>query len=281
MRECLECGLVWRANFDVDIKHYENQGIKKIDLNDEKIHAKILDMKDRVNLFSKYVDLKNLCDIGTGRGLFLKTLSDAEYENIIGIEPNSEASEFYTKNNLIVYQKTIEDGLKEIVSRNNIKVVTMFHLIEHLNDPLAAIKEVFDSLPKEGRLIIETPDINSYSIKKSNYKNKLIYKEHLYYFNKNTLRELLKKGGFKIVATGKRDFNQNNLPIRESLFRLGLLDKKKQESISSKVVFDENNQSKRRYAKNSFIKKIVGVSLSRLVVLTGRVNYIWFIAEKE
>ena len=275
MRHCPKCGLVWRKNFNISINYYQT---KKNNLSEKKIKDRISNSKNRIKIFKRYVDLNNLLDIDAGEGVFLKVLNDYGYKNIFGIEPNIKDIEFAKANNLKMINGTI-DNIKKVISENNIHTVTMFHLIEHLKNPLKSLKLIFESLNKGERLIIETPDFESYTIKKTNYKHKLIYPEHFFYFNQKNLRLLLGKIGFKIIATGKRDFNQNNFSIRESLFRLGLIKK------NNNCSYNKNNQIKTYLRdKNSkniiFIKKIIRKILNKLVIKFNRLDYIWIIVEK-
>jgi len=275
MRCCLKCGLVWRENFDILINHYQ---LKEIDLSKEKIQSRMLNSKNRINTFKHYADLNNLCDIGTGEGVFLKALNDYGYKNIFGIEPNIKNKEFVKINNLKIINGVISD-IKKIICENNIHTITMFHLIEHLCNPLESLNLIFESLNKGDKLIIETPDFEAYTIKRVNYKHKLIYSEHLFYFNQKNIRLLLEKIGFKIIATGKRDFDQNSFSIKELLFRLGLIKKVNNSDYS------KNNQIK-IYAQDKssrnivFVKKIIRKILNNLVIGLNRLDYIWIVAEK-
>ena len=275
MRRCLKCGLVWRENFDIPINHYKT---KEINLRKEKVQSRIQNSKNRINTFRHYADLNNLCDIGTGEGIFLKVLSDFGYKNIFGIEPSIKNTEFVKINNLKIINSVIND-VENIIYKNNIHTITMFHLIEHLCDPLESVNLIFKSLNNGDKLIIETPNFEAYTIKKVNYKHKLIYPEHFFYFNQKNLRLLLEKIGFKIIATGKRDFNQNNFSIRESLFRLGLI------KNNNNCSYNKDNQIK-TYLRNKnskniiFIKKIIRKILNKLVIKFNRLDYIWIIVEK-
>ena len=255
MRQCVNCGLIWRENFDLDLGYYQKEAI---DFNSDKIQSRILNSEQRVDTFKKFANLNNLLDVGTSEGIFLKVLVDQGYKNVMGLEPSVENVDFVKNNNLRVIRGDIND-ISGVVALNNINTVTMFHVIEHLPDPLKSLRLIFASLKKGDKLIIETPNIEAYSFKKLNYKTRFIYNEHFFYFNKRTLDEILIKAGFSILANGKRDFNQNNLGIKECLFRLGLInrkvnikitDSKETESIISSDYISKN--------KSSFlIKKII------------------------
>jgi hypothetical protein len=78
-------------------------------------------------------------------------------------------------------------------------------------------------------------------------------------FNGNNLPFLLEKVGFRIVARGHRDFDQNHLGPREILFRLGW-----------------NTQNKLILGLVRFFSPV----LSRLVALIGRLDFVWVIGRK-
>jgi len=273
MKKCLKCGLVWRGEFDISSNYYQ-AGYAEPDIKKE--YARILNSESRIKTFKKYVDLNNLCDLGTGEGIFLKILSRNGYNNLIGIEPSEQTPSFCKKYNLDIKQGFLED-IKKYWNKD-FHTITMFHLIEHLKNPLKSLKMIHDILQAGDSLVIETPNINSHSIKKSNYKHSLIYPEHLYYFNENNIINLLKNSGFKITAKGKRNFTQDNLGIKECLNRLGLLHKTQKE--------DTSRQSKQERTKphifhnNTITKKLIRIILNKTVILLGRVDYIWVIAKK-
>ncbi|MEM3774063.1 MAG: class I SAM-dependent methyltransferase [Candidatus Bathyarchaeia archaeon] len=68
--------------------------------------------------------------------------------------------------------------------------VYMIHVIEHLNNPLNALKEIFKVLKKNGKLILVTPNIYS----KSSYTDPT----HKWHFDARSLKECFKASGFFI-----------------------------------------------------------------------------------
>jgi len=157
----------------------------------------------------------------------------------------------------------------------------MFHLIEHLTNPLNVLKSIYASLQSGDKLIIEAPNINSYSVKRMNYKNSIIYYEHFFYFNLQTLTDILKVVGFKVMASGKREFNQNNLSIRESLFRLGLVSPTKNSSYGQFINHSSTEQASNSSSlKMGWLRKMVRKFLNKLVIILRRQDFIWIIAEK-
>lgn len=274
---CDTCGLFWRTSFELGDNHYEQRGFELE--NKGKIGARYANSLERIDLFRKYADLNNISDIGCGEGVFLKALSQRGYKNVIGLEPSVVARDFALINNLKVFEGEIQNLDASFFVKNNIHVVTMFHVVEHLKDPQDVLKMIFDNLKKGDRLIVETPDTSSRIFINTNYQNEFVYPEHLYYFNKNNLRSLLKKIGFTTIATGNRDFNERNLSIRGALARLGVVDfpqfgERRFEKKLTGTILKENR------VKSDILRTLVRYFLSRIVKLCNRGNYVWIIVKK-
>lgn len=272
---CDECGLFWRRSFELNDRHYEQRGFELE--NSDKINARYTNSIERIGTLRKYIRLDNVCDVGCGEGVFLKALSDLGYKNTIGLEPSIKAQGYALVNNLKIFEGDVEDMNSSFFKKHDTHVVTMFHVVEHLKNPKEVIKRIYDNLNTGDFLILETPDTNSLVFKKTNYKNEFIYLEHLYYFNKKNIKKLLEDIGFKIVSIGHRDFDPENMSIRDSLARLGFGQHKDRPPV-------KNTKKWRAVQKieinDNITKKIVRTALSRLVTLFNRGNYLWVIAKK-
>lgn len=272
---CTHCGLIHRATFDVPPAYYE-----VLDAGDtpEKRKIRFRNSIDRIKLFSRFVPRSGWCDVGTGEGIFLEALGGQG----VGIEPSEESCKKAAQHGVKIVGHTIED-LSLIAKNNSVRTVSLFHVIEHLEHPDVEIRRIYDALPLGGFLIIETPNIDSPVFKLREYKDPLIYIEHLWYFSEKTLRALLEQSGFRIVASGGRDFDQYNLPIRESLFRLGFLP----EDSFGKIATKDNSQNgsndhpREEPVGESFVRVLMRRILSYLVIITGRLQYVWVVAEKS
>jgi len=82
---------------------------------------------------------------------------------------------------------------------NSLDVVTLFDVIEHLESPFKALKEVHRVLKRGGILIITTPNVNSLQryIKRNKF-HAFCDKTHKYLFIKKTLEYLVSKAGFNV-----------------------------------------------------------------------------------
>jgi len=275
---CLRCGLVWQARPETFDAYYEGN---IVDLSEKKIEARRANARERLLLFKKYANLNNLLDIGCGDGIFLKTIQDDGYKNVLGVDLNKSAVAFAQSNGV----KALVGGAEEtiaVISAQSVHTAVLFHVIEHLVDPLEMLRRLYFAMPTGGKIILETPNMDSYIIRASNYRHELIYAEHIFYFNEKNLRALVELSGFHVACEGRRDFNQNNLSIKESLTRLGLerilFARQKNGSALSGVKKEQADRGN-SFTRN-IIKDIVRTVLNKIVILLGRLNYIWIVAEK-
>jgi len=129
---CDKCGLYWRESFDLPCNFYDTREFELEKAGKEE--ARYANSLERIKTFQKYTNMNNLCDVGCGEGIFLKTLCDLGYKNSVGLEPSVEAREFATQNNLKIIQGGVENINKAFLNENRIHTLTLFHVIEHLSE---------------------------------------------------------------------------------------------------------------------------------------------------
>jgi 2-polyprenyl-3-methyl-5-hydroxy-6-metoxy-1,4-benzoquinol methylase len=88
-----------------------------------------------------------------------------------------------------------EDFLKMSFEKK-FDIITMLEVLEHTRKPFQYLKKIHSDLNKNGIVMITVPN-NDWLLMKG-YKNDLI-SMHLFYFNKKTMTNLLKKAGFKDI----------------------------------------------------------------------------------
>ncbi len=145
----------------------------------------------------EYLKERNLLDIGCGPGFFLKLAQD--YFKVTGIEISRQSVD-YAKNTLglNVFQGEFRPGIFE---SGSFDVITMFDTIEHLIDPVSIVKETYRLLRSSGMLILTTGDISSLCARFCGKKWHLMtLPDHLYFFSKEGLIDLLQKEGFSVVS---------------------------------------------------------------------------------
>ena len=117
-----------------------------------------------------------------------------------------------------VHQGSLDNSLP--FQPETFDVVTMWDLIEHLRHPLACLEKINRATKPGGLLVIWTPNVKNSIFVKEQWLSYGI-KQHIYFFSRNSLEQLLQKTGFKIdyIKTNKAKkglFNRSGTqPFRE------------------------------------------------------------------
>lgn len=80
-------------------------------------------------------------------------------------------------------------------------IITLFHVLEHLHDPISTLKQLKRLLKPNGKIIIEVPSSNDalLTLYESDEFAKFTYWScHLYLYNEWTLKKMVGKSNFKI-----------------------------------------------------------------------------------
>jgi 2-polyprenyl-3-methyl-5-hydroxy-6-metoxy-1,4-benzoquinol methylase len=156
----------------------------------------ILDCYDddnrRAIQFGALIRNKRWLDVGTGVGGILDLLSSQAAE-ICAVEPQAAA-----RQELIQYGYKVYKELNE-AENNHFEVVTLFHVLEHLPDPLDTLLIIAKKIVKGGRIIIEVPHANDFLITFLNleaFKRFTFWSEHPILHTRMSLEILLSKAGF-------------------------------------------------------------------------------------
>ena len=151
---------------------------------------------------------KKILDIGSGPGFFLRRAKKRGWD-VLGIEPSPEASAYAIKQKIPTIQKFFHEvDLKKL---GKFDAIHTFDVLEHVNDPTNILKKAHSLLKKGGIIVIEVPNdfnplqkIIQKSHKKKEYWVTLSSKSqkfvHLNYFTFESISNLVKKTGFKIIS---------------------------------------------------------------------------------
>jgi 2-polyprenyl-3-methyl-5-hydroxy-6-metoxy-1,4-benzoquinol methylase len=138
---------------------------------------------------------KKVLDVGSGTGDFLATCKKAKW-NVFGVEPNEEARTI-SKNKEI-------DAISDIsfLKETNFDVITLWHVLEHVENLLEYIEILKVKLKPNGVLLIAVPNYKSFD---ANY-----YKEfwaafdvprHLWHFSQTSIQKLFTNVSMKVEKT--------------------------------------------------------------------------------
>ena len=171
--------------------------------------------------FSRGVVFKKnakLLDIGSGSGQFLYEIKQVGMQGY-GVEPGKYDKASAKREGLTI-QNT---GSLKRYKPQYFDIVTLNHVIEHLDEPRTTLREIRRVLKKEGTLIIGLPNTNSWAAKlfgKNWYQ--LDMPRHLLNYSEKLLKDLLEEAGFKILKV-----RHNSRPSQFSVSLRYLLNIKK------------------------------------------------------
>lgn len=146
--------------------------------------------------------VNHFLDFGCGNGGFLKELKKRNIaSHLVGVELDKEARNYLLSENIEVYKNL--ENIDEIIKFD---VITMFHVIEHLENPQKVVCEIRNRLAEDGLLIIETPNSEDALISKYHSKNFMdftFWSAHLFLYNSDSLEMLMEECGFSTVDNGQ------------------------------------------------------------------------------
>ncbi|WP_299900344.1 class I SAM-dependent methyltransferase [uncultured Aquimarina sp.] len=152
-----------------------------------------------------------LLDIGAGTGDFLMQAQKQKWD-VIGVEPNDQAKEQAKKKGVLLETTTSN------LSSNNFDVITMWHVLEHVPDLSAQIKELKRLLKPNGHLIIAVPNFKSYDAEYYNsHWAAYDVPRHLWHFSEKAIENLFQEEKIKL---------QKTLPLLFDSFYVSLLSEK-------------------------------------------------------
>ena len=140
-----------------------------------------------------------LLDIGSGRGRFLAAAKAAGW-NATGIE-FEEGLAAMSRDRYGV-EVVVGDAVTADVE-GPFEVVTLWHVLEHLPDPLASLERSHELLGPGGRLIVSVPNNDSWQARAGGDDwLHLDIPRHIYHFTPGSLSRLVERAGFRVERIG-------------------------------------------------------------------------------
>ena len=147
---------------------------------------------DEIGEFLKPED--SILDVGSGGGEFVYTCKSNGYD-AHGIEPNKGYANFSKDAYGIDVDCNFYDEVK--FKKESFDCITMFHVLEHLEDPVGSIELLASYLKPNGNFVVEVPNVD-YTETAPNQKWHI---GHLYNFNLQTLQAAGLKAGLEPIRS--------------------------------------------------------------------------------
>jgi SAM-dependent methyltransferase len=139
-----------------------------------------------------------LLDIGCATGSLIAALRERGWE-CTGVEISRPQAEYGRETrNLDVRSLPLEENR---FPSDTFDAVLASHLMEHLNNPAALLKEIHRILRPGGRFFVTTPNIAGFQARLFRGRWRSAIFDHLYLFSIKTLSRLLREQGFTIERT--------------------------------------------------------------------------------
>lgn len=202
--QCLGCGLIYlnprllksQINKFYPEKYYDS----KFSFLEKAVNNFFLISDSRI--LRKIKKTGRLLDLGCGKGDFLLSMKNLGYQ-VVGIDISQSACRLAKEKGLTVYCGELNSHQ---FPDKYFDVITLWHVFEHLYDPVKTLREIGRVLKDDGVLVIETPNIASLSFKIfREYCFHLDLPRHVYHWSDETMTRILEKNGFEVF--GREQFS--------------------------------------------------------------------------
>lgn len=174
--------------------------------------------KKRLKSVETFSQRGRILDIGCARGYFLSLARRAGWEPY-GLEFNDETA----YNARDVFGLDVRTGaLKDTAFEGGFfDAVTIWHVLEHLPDPLGTVRECHRVLKPGGLLAVSVPNFESLqaSISREHWFH-LDVPYHFYHFSLHALAKLLREHRFRVVRVAHFSFEFNPFGFLQSIFNM-------------------------------------------------------------
>lgn len=205
--ECNQCGFVFTQDFpteDIIEEYYHvpdyisHSDTKKGFVNRLYHIARSIALRSKSKIVSKYSGLEDglLLDIGCGTGYFINQMKKKQWV-VTGIEKD-EGARKYAKDKFGLNTHSAEYFAQ--ITKAKKDVITMWHVLEHVEQLNNTLEQIHHILEDEGIAIIALPNKNSLDAKSyGRYWAAYDVPRHLWHFSPKDFELLANKHNFKLV----------------------------------------------------------------------------------
>ena len=169
-------------------------------------------LKNKLDLINSLQPAKGrILDIGAGTGDFLAMAKDNDWSTV-GVEPSAKARDIAIRKGVSFVDDTAQ------LEKQSFDVITMWHVLEHVPNLEAQVKELKRLLKPTGSLIVAVPNFKSFD---ANYYQSFwaAYDVpiHFWHFSKKAIKAVFEKEQIELVKV---------LPMKFDSFYVSLLSEK-------------------------------------------------------
>ena len=155
-------------------------------------------IESRCRAVMRYASGGRVLDVGCATGTFLEGMRRRGWE-VRGVEPSARAAALCRqKLGLEVQASTLDAAQLESASFN---LVTMWNVLEHVNDPQQTLRRVHDVLRPGGLLVAAVPNTESLDIRVfGRYWAGYDVPRHLFVFTPENLTRMVEAAGLEVIS---------------------------------------------------------------------------------
>ena len=171
----------------------------------------------KVNLINSFKSKeKTILDVGCGTGDFLVACKKKGWY-VNGVEPNVKARQIALQN-----LKEVKETLRQF-SFETYDVITLWHVLEHVENLNEYILELKKLLNPNGVLIIAVPNYKSFDAKYYN-EHWAAYDvpRHLWHFSQTSIKNLFKNVNMEVVQTKPMKFDSYYVSLLSEKYKTGM-----------------------------------------------------------
>ncbi len=173
-------------------------------------------LRKKVRIVQKATGIEkgSILDTGSGAGHFLNAMRNAGW-NVTGIEINEKVRQYSASS----FGLNVQDpGHLKTLPSESFDCITLWHVLEHFQDPLGYAKEIMRLLKPEGICIVALPNCaSSDAAFFGTYWAAYDVPRHLWHFTPDTFKRFTRDTGFELV---------NILPLPLDVFYISILSEK-------------------------------------------------------
>lgn len=160
-----------------------------------------LRLRHRARVMTRRAGKPGRClEFGCGMGDFLLALRERGWD-VVGIEPSARAAEACRQKGLDVTQ-----GADPALAQGPFDLIVLWHVIEHVPDPVSTLKSLRGLLADDGLLAIAMPNLDSLDAK--HYAPEHWFgtdvPRHLQHFTQRSMRALCARLGWRTESTWRQ-----------------------------------------------------------------------------
>ncbi len=188
-------GVIYLDGFYVGDDAYAEGTYRDSGHSAQRDYERFTDLKRRAGAYSPHYTGKAVTEFGCGDGAFLQAIQESA-QNVRGIELQDD----YIRGLEAIRISCARDT--EAIPAGSQDSVFLFHVLEHLPDPMETLRDLFAILKGDGKIVVEVPHASDFLLSSLNcesFKKFTLWSQHLVLHTRHSLERMLSKAGFQSV----------------------------------------------------------------------------------